>query len=40
MHVASLEVEPTYLAGVHEVMWQNSEVEMQKTGRRTRGSYD
>ena len=39
VHVASLEVEPTYLARVHEATWQNADVEMQKPGRRARGSH-
>ena len=40
VHVASLEVEPTYLAHVHVAMWQNADVEMQKLGCRACGSHD
>ena len=28
--ILSLEVEPTYLARVHEAMWQDADVEMRK----------
>ena len=34
-----LEVEPTYLARVHEAMWQGADVEMRKLCRRARGSH-
>ena len=39
VHVGSLEVEPTFLARVYEAMWQHADVEMQKLGRRARGSH-
>ena len=39
VHVALLEVEPTYLACVHETIWQIIDVEMQKLGRGARGSH-
>ena len=35
----SLEVEPTFLAHVHEAMWQASDAEMRKLARRARGTY-
>ena len=38
-HVLSLEVEPTFLARVHEAMWQASDTEMQKLARRARGTH-
>ena len=37
--ISSLEVEPTYLARVHEAMWQDADVEMRKLCRRARGSH-
>ena len=37
--ILSLEVEPTYLARVHEAMWQNDDVEMRKLCCRARGSH-
>ena len=39
VHVGSLEVEPTFLARVYEATWQHTDVEMQKLGRRARGSH-
>ena len=39
VHVALLEVEPTFLARVHKATWQNADVKMQKLGRRARGSH-
>ena len=39
VHVGSLEVEPTFLARVYEATWQHADVEMQKLGRRARGSH-
>ena len=35
----SLEVEPTFLARVHEAAWQASDAEMQKLVRRERGAH-
>ena len=37
--ILSLEVEPTYLARVHEATWQNADVEMRKVCHRARGSH-
>ena len=37
--ILSLEVEPTYLARVHEATWQDADVEMRKLCRRARGSH-
>ena len=37
--IMSLEIEPTYLARVHEATWQDSDVEMRKLCRRARGSH-
>ena len=37
--ISSLEVEPTYLARVHEAMWQDTDVEMRKLCCRARGSH-
>ena len=37
--ISLLEVEPTYLAGVHEATWQDADVEMRKLCRRARGSH-
>ena len=37
--ILSLEVEPTYLARVHEATWQDADVEMRKLCRRARVSY-
>ena len=37
--ISSLEVEPTYLARVHEATWQDADVEMKKFRRRARGSH-
>ena len=37
--ILSLEVEPTYLARVHEATWQDADVEMRKLSRRARGSH-
>ena len=34
-----LEVEPTYLARVHEATWQDADVEMRKLSRRACGSH-
>ena len=34
-----LEVEPTYLARVHEATWHDADVEMRKLCRRARGSH-
>ena len=36
--ILSLEVDPTYLARVHEAMWHDADVEMRKLCRRARGS--
>ena len=35
----SLEVEPTFLAHVHEATWQLSDAEMQKLVHRARGTH-
>ena len=35
----SLEVEPTFLARVHEATWQASDAEMRKLVRRARGAH-
>ena len=37
--ISSLEIEPTYLARVHEATWQDADVEMRKLCRRARGSH-
>ena len=37
--ILSLEVEPTYLARVHEATRQDADVEMKKLCRRARGSH-
>ena len=37
--ISSLEVEPTYLARVHEATWQDADVEMSKLCRRARGLH-
>ena len=37
--ISSLEVEPTYLARVHEATWHDADVEMRKLCRRARGSH-
>ena len=37
--ISSLEVEPTYLARVHEATWQDADVEMKKLCHRARGSH-
>ena len=37
--ISSVEVEPTYLARVHEATWQDADVEMRKLCRRARGSH-
>ena len=37
--ILSLEVDPTYLARVHEAKWQNADVEMRKLFRRACGSH-
>ena len=37
--ISLLEVEPTYLARVHEATWQNADMEMRKLFRRARGSH-
>ena len=39
VHIGLLEVEPNFLARVHEATWQYADVEMQKLGRRARGSH-
>ena len=39
VYVASLKVEPTFLAHVHDATWYNTEVEMQKLGHRACGSH-
>ena len=38
-HMASIEVEPTFLARVADATWQNADVEMRKLARRARGSH-
>ena len=35
----SIEAEPTFLARVHEAMWQASDAEMRKLARRARGTH-
>ena len=35
----SLEVEPTFLARVANIMWHDTDVEMRKIARRARGSH-
>ena len=37
--ISSLEVEPTYLARVHEATWHDADVEMRKLCRRACGSH-
>ena len=37
--ISSLEVEPMYLACVHEATWQDADVEMRKLCCRARGSH-
>ena len=37
--ILSLEIEPTYLACVHEATWQDADVEMRKLCRRACGSH-
>ena len=37
--ILSLEVEPMYLARVHEATWHDADVEMRKLCRRARGSH-
>ena len=37
--ILSLEVEPTYLARVHEATWQNADMELKKFCHRARGSH-
>ena len=37
--ILSLEVEPTYLARVHEATWHDADMEMRKLCRRARGSH-
>ena len=38
-HVLSLEVEPTFLARVHEATWQATYAEMRKLAHRARGTH-
>ena len=37
--ILSLEVDPTYLAHVHEATWQDADVEMRKLCSGARGSH-
>ena len=39
VHVASLEVDPLYLARAHGATWQNTDMEMQKLDYRAHGSH-